>query len=78
MIRKLIKNNSSLLKLIIEILVVGIFVWTFTQVRDIPGTYITRAEANQIKVEIKTDIDRAIEPMRKQIQQIYNHLLGEK
>lgn len=77
MFKKIPKINTGLLKLIIELFVIGIFIWTFTQVRDIPGTYISRAEASQIKTEMKIDINRAIEPMQKQIQQIYNHLLGK-
>ena len=76
MIKKLIEHKSF--KTIIELIVLGIFAWTFTQVRDLPTTYATKAEATQIKVELKVDLDRAIDPIREQVQQIYNHLLGAK
>jgi acetolactate synthase regulatory subunit len=76
MIKKLIEHKSF--KVVIELIVLGIFAWTFTQVRDLPTTYATKAEANQVKTELKIDLDRAIDPIREQVQQIYNHLLGAK
>ena len=78
MIKKFIKGNDKVFKLIMEIIILCIFAWTFTQVRDFPNTYLTKAEAMQSRTEIKGDFEQALSPMRSQIQQIFNHLLGEK
>ena len=76
MIKKIIEHK--MLKVILELIILGIFAWTFTQVRDIPGTYITRVEAGQNIKELKIDINETLDPIRQQVQQIYNHLLGGK
>ena len=73
MIKKLIEHR--MFKVILELIILGIFAWTFTQVRDIPGTYITRVEAGQNIRELKVDINETLDPIRQQVQQIYDHLL---
>lgn len=76
MVKNILKQHE-ILKTIVEIIVLGIFAWTFIQVRDIPEIYISRAEANQIITVLKTDINRTFVPIREQVQQIYKHLLAE-
>ena len=80
MTKTILKLNGygGILKTIIEVIVIVIFTWTFIQVRDIPATYATKPEVTRAKVEIKTDIEHMIEPMRQQLSQIYAHLLGAK
>lgn len=71
-----VNGYGSLLKIIVEVIVVVIFAWTYMEVRDAPKTFATKAELRIIKKEIREDMERLISPMRSQIGQIFTHLLG--
>ncbi len=75
-----LKRNgySGLFRLVVEILVFVIIVWTFTQVRDHPSVFATKTELARVETRIKADIEQIIAPMRTQLTQIYTHLLDEK
>lgn len=76
MIKKIIEHK--LLKTVVELIVLGIFAWTFTVVRDLPGVYITKVEAHQIRAELKDEIKMHLAPIRSQVQSIYDHLIKKK
>lgn len=73
-----LNGYGSTIKTIVEVIILVIFVWTFIQVRNLPADYITRAEARVMKIEIKSDIQRIIEPMSQQLSQIYGHLINKE
>ena len=75
---KFLNGNADLFKLIVEVVVMMIFVWTFCQVRDIPAVYVTKAEAKSIKVELKQDVREGFTEMKERLSSIEQYLRGNK
>ena len=76
--RDTLNGNADLFKLIVEVIVVVLFVWTFCQVRDIPAVYVTKAEAKAIKMELKTDVKDGFIEVKERLSSIENYLRDEK
>ena len=58
---KLLRNingGAVLIRIFYEIVVVLVVLWMFTQVRDFPAVYLTRADAQTLKEELRCEFGR--------------------
>jgi hypothetical protein len=53
-----LNGQAIYVRVFYEVVVVCAVIWVFCQVRDFPTVYVTKAEANIQKQELRTDLDR--------------------
>jgi len=71
---KRLNGHLSIAALVLNLIIIGVFFWTFCAVRDFPATFVTKAEA-QIQYEnIKKEQARQQEQYDKQLTRIYQEL----
>jgi len=68
------KINGNMPQVIQAIIITGILFWMFCQVRDLPATYVTKAEYQTGQQEIA----KSIGGMDKKIDDIHYYLMGRK
>lgn len=73
-----LNGNAVLIKIAIELFVVGIIFWQFCVVRDFPSTYMAKAEASQQHEQIKQDNNRQLDRIYSEIKSINEYLRGGK
>lgn len=55
-----LNGNAIYVRLVFELVVVGMLLWTFFQVRDLPANYCSRSEAKEIKQDLQDSIGRVM------------------
>ena len=51
-----LNGKSMLVRLVYQIVVIGLVFWMFCQVRDFPSVYVSRADAQISKEELRQDM----------------------
>jgi hypothetical protein len=73
MLKKLRDKLNGNLPLVVQAIVLtGILFWMFCQVRDLPATYVTKAEYQAEQA----NISRSLEKMDAKVDDIHRFLMG--
>ena len=70
-------GGAVLFKLFVEIVLVAIFLWTFCIVRDLPATYVSKAEAKEQHDTIQKATERQLDRIFIRIDDLNNYIRGK-
>lgn len=75
MLQKLRAKLNGNIEKVVEVLIIGgIIFWMFCQVRDLPATYVTKADSATEHAKLET----ALGNMDKKITDIHTFLMGNR
>lgn len=69
-----INGKSALVRLVYQIVVIGMVFWMFCQVRDFPAIYVSKADAQLSKEELRSDMKH----IYAKLDSIEQHLRAKK
>lgn len=72
------KLNGNFEKIVEVLIIGGMLFWMFCQVRDVPATYLTKAEYKQDKVNLEETLNTRFDKTDRKIDELHFFLMGKR